>query len=40
VDTAVIIEAGAAVIFEAPSSGLNQGFAVEVGSTFSVVASP
>ena len=39
-DTAVIIKTGATVVFDAPSSGLNQGFAVEVGSTFSVVASP
>jgi len=39
-DTAVVIKAGAMVNFEAPSSGLNQGFVVEVGSTFSVVASP
>jgi hypothetical protein len=39
-DTAVIIKSGADVIFEAPSIALNQGFAVEVGGTFSVVASP
>lgn len=39
-DTAVIVRAGAAVIFEAPGVALNQGFAVETGSTFSVIASP